>query len=186
MEVSSSLDHFLFNNCDLSNVNQIYSMSDVCPGQNRNRTLVSYIMYFVNNHPTVDEWEHQYFISGHSFMANDSHFGILERAKNQSRCLYSPKDWILTVQQLNDKFTVSEMNSQFKDFSVLLKHLTFRGKNASGNQFNWMHLKYFKVTKGSTILRYKTSNLPDAPIMEIDFGKRGHSLKNVNVPLFGE
>ena len=185
IEIASCLFDFL-SNYDLTKIKKVFSMSDACGGQNRNRCIVAFMMTFVNNHEMVDEWEHCFFVSGHSFMANDSHFGMLEKAKNNCSHLFSPDDWIYMIPNINDKFSAVKMGGKFREFDLLLKRFTFRSKNVDGDSFNWMNLKSFTVRKNSTIMSYKTSHLPDAPIMEIDFGKRGSSNISLDVPSLGE
>ena len=124
LEVSSALNAF-FDTVDLSTVRKIKSFSDTCGGQNRNKQLLAFMMHTCNVR-NINEWEHVYLESGHSYLPNDTDFSTLEKIKH-NRCIHSPPDWYLMMGNSGIKFKVIEMKNKFNNYVPLLNNLKFSG-----------------------------------------------------------
>ena len=159
-DVCSALSAYL-NSIDTQDVKKIYSFSDTCGGQNRNKTLLSFCMW-VCDYFKIDEWEHIYLESGHSYLPNDRDFSVIEKHLKSSRCpIYSKNGWFDLVlnSSLKTPFKVIDMRDKFYQFDQLAKCRSFnKSKTNDANPFNFLKLKAFTVKKQSDIVRYRTQD----------------------------
>ena len=68
--------------CGVQKYEEIHTFSDACGGQNRNKNVVSLFMYICET-TNIKSWTHIYLESGHSYLPNDTDFGVIERSKNK-------------------------------------------------------------------------------------------------------
>ncbi|KAG8303535.1 hypothetical protein J6590_108456 [Homalodisca vitripennis] len=76
----------------VSNQNHIIIYSDTCIGQNRNIKVALALMKFVQDSPSVNIVEQKFLVSGHSYLPNDSDFGLIEQCAKM-KSIYIPDDW---------------------------------------------------------------------------------------------
>lgn len=97
--------------------------SDQCGGQNRNIKMATLCQYIVA-HPdyTVDNIDHKFYVSGHSYLACDQDFGLVEKKKKFFKNIYLPDDWTTVIKAARDKnpFDVIKMT---KDDFISTKKL---------------------------------------------------------------
>lgn len=167
-EIASSILAFL-NDLDLSRFDEIRTFSDGCGGQNRNRTMLSFFMHICSTTP-IKTWTHCFLESGHSFLPNDTDFGKIEKAKKARCAVYSFDQWIELVKQC--RFAVIPMGGRFVDVSELCGFHTFRHQDSEGHKFNWLKMKWCRVTGDDDAVQYKHSCSPDEPIKFINFANK--------------
>lgn len=173
-EVASSILAFL-NTLDLTDYDEIRTFSDGCGGQNRNRTIVSFLMHICSTTP-IKTWTHCFLETGHSYLPNDTDFGKIEKLKSAQIGIYSFDQWVELVQRC--KFDVIKMKDKFDDLSQLSSYHNFRNQDTEGYRFNWLKMKWLRVSAGTDTVEFKTSCSPDDAIRTINFGKTGVSSAN--------
>jgi len=168
-EVASCIYEFLKIN-SMQNIRKIHSFSDSCGGQNRNRNIIAFKMWCCS-HFNIDEWEHTYMESGHSFLPNDQNFGKIEQAKKRCREIFTMEDWIdvIGTAQRKNPFHVIPMREKFVNVNALTASRKFAIKNDDGNKFSFLNMKWFLVNKNSDIFHYKNSNCMTDAKMSIKF-----------------
>jgi len=168
-EVASCILEFLKNN-PMSEIKQIHTFSDSCGGQNRNKNMIAFKMWCCHEFQ-IDEWQHSYMESGHSFLPNDQNFGKIELRKKRSTGIHTMKEWkeIIATSQTKNKFNVLEMKNKFINVSTLTASRKFNQKNDRGQKFSFLDLKWFSVKKDSNKFRYRNSNSESAEIQSIEF-----------------
>ncbi|KAF2344412.1 hypothetical protein FHG87_024832 [Trinorchestia longiramus] len=75
-EIGSCMLEFLKTQ-NLSAIEHVKTFSDCCGGQNRNRTMISFMMWACWNFD-LKSWEHRFMEPGHSYLPNDSDFRKIE------------------------------------------------------------------------------------------------------------
>lgn len=78
-EIGSCILHYIKNNVTS---NKLVMYFDQCGGQNRNikiETLCNYIV--ASSSFTVEEVDHKFLVSGHSYLPCDQDFGLIEKQK---------------------------------------------------------------------------------------------------------
>jgi len=157
-EVCSSLYEFLRAH-DLQNVKKIHSFSDGCGGQNRNRNVINFMMWCCDVFG-IEEWQHTYMESGHSFLPNDQNFGQIQKTKLRERNIYSFDEWmgVIAKSQIKNPFDVLKMGGKFLDLQQLTANCRFKPKSDDGEKFSFLDLKWICVRRGSEVLEYRYSN----------------------------
>ena len=87
-EIGSCLAHYCLERA-AEGVQYITAYSDACGGQNRNRKMVLMWMHICNI-SEVQEINHKFMTSGHSYLPNDSDFGLIER-ETRKNCALHPR-----------------------------------------------------------------------------------------------
>ena len=73
-------------------VKEITAYSDSCGGQNSNLKMALMWTHIVQTTSLI-EINHKFLISGHSYLPNDTDFGIIEKARPKSTQVYVPSQW---------------------------------------------------------------------------------------------
>ena len=165
-EICSCIYEFLKNR-DLLNIRKIITFSDSCGSQNRNKTIICFIMYvcyFFN----IDCWEHSYMESGHSYLPNDRGFGVISKRAKLISTVYDLDQWIDVIKtaRVKDPFVIKEMAHKFVDvenLSSLRKYCPTATDAPS--KFNFLKLKWFRVKKNSDTVEYRLKQ--DRPIFNL-------------------
>ena len=95
-EICSCIFEFL-STVDLSGKRTIRTFSDCCGGQNRNKNVICFFMYMCEK-PEIQEWEHIYQESGHSYLPNDRDFAAIEKKTRGTIVVNSKEDWFKLVE----------------------------------------------------------------------------------------
>jgi hypothetical protein len=164
--------------------------SDSCGGQNRNSKIALIWMYIVQT-TDIEEINHKFMISGHSYLPNDTEFGIIERATKKATEIYVPEQWYRLVSKCNKKtpFKVVQMTSeQFFSTKPLLDKSTVRKVAESGEKVEWLKIQWLRACKDSPQkLFYKYSLQDDYEFSCVNFAKRGRQDTVASlVPLYPE
>ena len=172
-EIMSCIYDFLMNSISLANYEKIHTFSDGCAGQNRNKTMISFMSYIVET-TNISEWTHSFMESGHSFLPNDTDFGRIERAKKRALNIFSPNEYKDLM--ISCKFSVTPMVGKMFDFAQIQEKFTFRKNNTDGDRFFISKVKWMRISKfSSKVLQYKLSNSLNEQAKNFDFSKRSGS-----------
>lgn len=168
--------------CLPETVTHIDSFSDNCGGQNKNKNIVKFWMYIVQN-THIKSVDHRFFVSGHSFMECDQDFAVIEKAKRRLTHIFTPEEWVSFVAGVSRKFIVVKM--QPKDFKSISPIDNLTKCNFTGlSKMQWLHFEHKQPYK----LFYKQVYNVDLPFEEIDYSKktvsRGRPRKEkINLPV---
>lgn len=112
-EVCSFLLHYILNKIS-PDITELHIFSDGCPGQNRNHTVVRFLMTLAAT-KRFTKICHYFPIRGHSFLPCDRDFGIVKRVVRRSDRIYLPEEYeqMIVTCRKTKPFTVT--NISYKD-----------------------------------------------------------------------
>ena len=161
-------------------IKTISAYSDSCGGQNRNHKIALIWMHIceISN---IEEINHKFLVCGHSYLPNDSDFGVIERATQKSCELYVPEQWCSIIEKCSRKnpYTVVRMKQEmFVSVSDLVKRCTVRKTSLQGNKVEWLKIQWIQVRKSSPMkLYFKYSIQEDIAFDCVDFGKKDRGVQ---------
>ena len=93
--------------------------ADSCSGQNKNKTMMVFLLSYIQNSPLFDVIEVVFPIRGHSYLPADRSFGHIEKQYRRHEVLKSPKDYqrILSNYGQVKKYGLDWICNDFKKFS---------------------------------------------------------------------
>ena len=170
---------------------KLCAWSDACGGQNRNIKVALLWMYLVSlDSCPIEEIEHKFCVSGHSYLPNDRDFSQIENKLRKIGNMYSYEEFcnvVASCKQNKNKFKVVKMTAEeFYSTEALQMLITNRKKDSKKNKVNWLNMKVIRVVKSKPgILFFKYSYDPDTPYLELDLKKRlgGPLLSEANMAL---
>lgn len=179
-EIGTCLIHYIKNFVFTS---KLIMYSDQCGGQNRNIKIAVLCKYILESELSVlNQIDHKFLVSGHSFMPCDQDFGVIEKNKKFVENIYVPDDWVRVIKTARKKnpFTVTTLTKQdFISTAALEKSITNRKKSAEDGSINWLKIQWLRYTKNDTYnIFYKDSNQEDVLFAKINIKKRNVSLYN--------
>lgn len=72
--------------------------SDQCGGQNRNIKMAALCDFIVTNPKyCCTQIDHKFLVSGHTYLACDQDFGLIEKQKKYHPEVYVPDDWLQVI-----------------------------------------------------------------------------------------
>lgn len=161
-----------------SGVTSITAYSDACGGQNRNYKLVLMWMHICKN-TDIEEINHKFMVSGHSYLPNDSDFGIIEKATRKASDIFIPGQWCTIIEKCNKKnpFSVIQMNADmFKSVKELSKAATIRKTTESGDRVEWLKIQWIKICKAEpNKMFFKYTVQDDVEFSCVNFSKKGRT-----------
>lgn len=95
-EICSNLYSYL---TKLDNDGEYKSLSlfcDNCPGQNKNKFVLSMLHYFLKNSKSVEEITLTYLVAGHTYMPVDSVHGVIEKYISNMN-IQAPSEWTTII-----------------------------------------------------------------------------------------
>lgn len=118
-------------------VDKIYMFSDNCSGQNKNFTLLLFYLSVIHSR-RLKEINHIYFRAGHTYMAADRDFALIEKNMRRHNYIFTPDEHINIIKNVratgDRTFEVVKMQQEdFKDFDYLKQFATRR--NPTGMRF---------------------------------------------------
>jgi len=157
-------------------VSKLIAYSDSCAGQNKNYNIVLMWLHItqVTNVATID---HKFMVPGHSFLASDSDFSVIEKAKHGVQYVYTPSDWYSLVHGARKKpapFTVVEMKSDdFYSTSNVAEHTIRKNTDEDGKAVVWRNIRWIRVEKEEpTVMKFKTTLQESVPFQRVDLQRR--------------
>lgn len=161
-------------------VSKVILYSDACGGQNKNSHVLAMFLMAMTENQNLVVIDHKFMVSGHSHMECDVDHGLIEKQKKRLGVPIShPHDWYQLVRGVGKKkkFQVVELlHGDFLNFADLLRtNLVMRKKDTSGNAFLWHDVKWFRYTKDTGNIFFKTSLNEEDPFRTICVARRGQT-----------
>ncbi|XP_074028086.1 uncharacterized protein [Leptinotarsa decemlineata] len=163
--------------------------SDQCGGQNRNIKMSLLCNYITaSRNFTVEEIDHKFLVSGHSYLPSDQDFGLIEKEKKFHPHVFIPQDWHTVIKHARKKhpFIVINMDkSNFFSTKFLESTITNRKVSESKTKVEWLKIQWLRFRKDfPNTLQYKYSNHEDVYFETVDLKKRKSVSKNtMELPL---
>lgn len=149
---------------------QIIIYSDTCTGQNRN-IKVSLTLLKLTQETEVEVIDHKFLVSGHSYLPNDSDFGVIEQA-SRNKTIYVAEDWYseITSVRRNKKFvTIKMQGDDFFKTDTLENAIKKRKKDALGDNVNWLNIQWLRYQKDKPFaIQFKYTLNDIVPYNELD------------------
>lgn len=116
--------------------------SDSCGGQNRNFKICLAMLKLVNDPALKTEnIDLMYMVPGHSYLPNDTDFGMIERAIMKTQSLFVPEHWYDVIKSAKRKkphFQVHPMRrEEFLSTTELQENVDNRKNGVDGKPVNW-------------------------------------------------
>lgn len=178
-EIASCLMHFIRNHVKTT---ELIMYSDQCGGQNRNIKMYSFCNFITcSSNFVVNRIDHKFLVSGHSYLACDEDFGLIEKRKKYHSNIYVPDDWVPVFKEARKRkpFIVIKMRTEdFFSSKELEERITNRKTNAEKAQVQWLKIQWIQISRDLPyIMRYKYSNNEDPPFYEVNLAKRNTSTR---------
>lgn len=173
-EVGSCIMHFVQH---FVKSEKLIMYSDQCGGQNRNIKIAAICNYMVmSNTFSVKEIHHKCLVSGHSYLACDQDFGLIEQQKRFHKHIYIPHDWLDVIKNArkSNPFQVIEISKEhFKSSKQLEDNITNRKVNSDKSKVEWLKIQWIYFTSEKPYcMHYKYSNNDTFEFFEVDLKKR--------------
>ena len=127
-------------------IRKLYVFSDNCAGQNKNYIFILFYIFLLHRRH-LEEVNHVFFQTGHTYMAADGDFACIEKAIRKQMYIYSPMDYadiIRNARRRNARFQVAMMTqADFYDFEQLKSRCTLR----KPNRIKFSEACYYKIKK---------------------------------------
>nr|CAI5841797.1 unnamed protein product [Callosobruchus analis] len=127
--------------------------SDQCGGQNRNLKMALLCDYIANSTDfSVEEIDHKFLVSGHSYLACDQDFGLVEKEKKYHKDIFIPKHWSIVIASARKKkpFQVIEMcKHDFFSTKRLENAVTNRKIGEGGVKVQWMKIQWLHFSSST-------------------------------------
>ncbi|XP_050509131.1 uncharacterized protein LOC126886301 [Diabrotica virgifera virgifera] len=153
-DIVSAFYAFLLANRDTTNIT---IWLDNCSSQNKNWTLIYFLIFIVNSSVIAAESVIlKYFQSGHTFMAADSFHHQVEMSLIRMKKVYDFNDFIQAVSNANS----SKVNVHSMKIGDFFKFTDYISKHKLKNMNPRVYLKdivSLKFERGKKILSYKTN-----------------------------
>lgn len=133
---------------------------DNCSAQNKNWTLYSAIVGFINNleldsSDNLNRITLKYFEPGHTFMSADSFHALVEKSFKASKRLYDYKDYEAALRKVGSIFSMT-----IGDFKNHRSHLS-HGQRSKATRPLLSDIYKAEFVRGSTSILYSTRRNPD-------------------------
>lgn len=151
--------------------------SDQCGGQNRNIKMSVLCKYIISsNENPVEEIDHKFLVSGHSYLSCDQDFGLIEKQKKIFRDIFIPQDWNKVIESARKRspFKLIEMTCHdFFSTSELEKLITNRKMSSNKSKVEWLKIQWLHYEKSHLFtIYYKYSNNPYVLYDSVNIAKR--------------
>nr|CAI5828727.1 unnamed protein product [Callosobruchus analis] len=175
-EIGTCIIHFMQTYVKTS---QVIMYSDQCGGQNRNTKLALICNHIIQSKKTtVQSIDYKFLISGHTYLACDRDFDLIEKSKKSFNDIFIPSDWIKVITNARKKnpFKIITLNhTDFISTELLQKNIVNHKEALSGRPVNWLKFQWlrYQLENPYTILFKETLNSDFAEFEIIDLKKRG-------------
>lgn len=151
----------------------IIAFSDSCGGQNKNKNILKFWMYVVQNF-NIQSVDHKFLEPGHTYMECDEDFALIEKHKRHVQYIYVPIEWNKAIQESSKKFSVTQMTStDFFSFSELAGIAPIIRNDKERRKIAWRQIRWIRVQKNQPYIMKFKDTLNDS----IDFYEADWSLK---------
>ena len=178
-----------------ANHNRIVLFSDSCTGQNRNIKMALTLLKLVQDPELVVKTiDLKFMVSGHSFLPNDSEFGVIESSSKKHQNIFVPKDWFDIIRNAKRKKPryqlITMQRNEFLSTAALEESVINRKKDTNNIPLNWLKIRWMQFEKGQEfVLKFKETLSDLLPFRQINLqkpslgGRNLVSLKNVKQEL---
>lgn len=170
IEICSHIYLYLTKLDDTKDIESVHLFCDNCPGQNKNKYIMSMIMYFLRASSSINKIVLTYLVAGHTYMPVDSMHANIER-KIKNLQVQAPSEWSTIIRNARTKPKPYEVtavdHSQFLNWKSILSMKKL--KNTEGNEIKIADIKTIEFEKGNSNVKIKTSYNKDSPISEVPF-----------------
>ena len=170
IEICSCINKFINTFVPLQ-VKKLHIFSDNCSGQNKNFTLLMFYLSLIHS-VRFEEITHTYFRPGHTYMAADRDFALIEKNLRRVNYVFTPDehiDIIKKTRRVGERsfpFEVVKMEQwDFKDYECMRRLVTQR----KPTRFRFIDSCYFRVSHED-----KTGYQCDSNYMTLTEGKGEH------------
>lgn len=151
--------------------------SDQCGGQNRNIKMSVLCNYIVSSSENpIEEIDHKFLVSGHSYLPCDQDFGLIEKQKKFFRDIFIPQDWNKVIESARKRSPFKLIEMTFHDFfstSELEKLITNRKISSNKSKVEWLKIQWLHYRKSHPFtIYYKYSNNPHVLYDTVNIAKR--------------
>lgn len=145
-----SFIHYYIEKFVSPNVKILYLFSDNCASQNKNNTLVRFLVT-LSHMGRFDSIFHRFPEPGHSFLPCDRYFGVIEKKKKLIERIFLPQEYMNLVKSASKKFHVIPVTQDIMYNYVEHLKLFFNSlpKAMSNEKFAISTYRVFKYTKNS-------------------------------------
>lgn len=150
-EVATILRRYIKMVDDRGSVKHLLLYSDSCPGQNRNKVILSCIHYCLQVCENLNTVQINYLLPGHTYMPVDSMHSVIEKSVSHN-IIWAPSQWA-TV------FSLARKNPKPYDIEVLT-HTDFEGWDSVAD-------KYFKGNLVGKISKVRIATFKKSTLSKI-------------------
>ncbi|CAG9773480.1 unnamed protein product [Ceutorhynchus assimilis] len=173
-EIGSCLLHYCKN---FVKEKKLIMYSDQCGGQNRNIKMALICDFIATSTEfTVNEIDHKFLVSGHSYLPCDQDFGIVEKEKKFHKDIFLPVHWVTVIKSARKKKPFQVIEISGKDFfstRVLENSITNRKVSENGSKVEWMKMQWLRYTsENKHRFQFKYSNSEDVLFNSVNVSKR--------------
>lgn len=143
-EVASVLLNYL--NTHMQGTRELIVFSDNCGGQNKNWTIMSFWLQLVRE-KRFENIEHWFLVPGHTFLASDRDFAIIEKYKRKISHVYTTDDWAKIIKKCKkkDPFEVRIMQQEdFYGFGNLLQIISKKNTMDDKSKLDFSNARCFR------------------------------------------
>ena len=131
-EIASILYAFVKNHC--KNLNKLTFWCDNYGGQNKNQYLAQALIYIVNT-TNIEKVDLKFPYKGHTFLADDSNFGNIEKKIWQKEILYTIEDYKKAIESAHS-YRENGTSQRKKIIARLMKRTDFKDFNINNFLLN--------------------------------------------------
>nr|CAI5822717.1 unnamed protein product [Callosobruchus analis] len=170
-EICTNLYSYLTQLDKAGNYQAVSLFCDNCPGQNKNKFILSMLMFFLKNSTSITEVTITYLVAGHTYMPVDSVHAVIERyARNMT--VHAPSEWPTIIRNARKRPNPYEVFSiHFRDFlNWKLLSVPKKLRAANGIDIRVGDIKRAIISKDNLkCMRISTAYEPDCTFYEINW-----------------
>lgn len=152
-EICTNLYSYLHDLDQMGNYQSVSLFCDNCPGQNKNRFVLSMLCFFIKNSRSITNISLTYLVAGHTYMPVDSVHAVIEKYTAKIN-IQAPSEWPTILRNARRRPKPYEViNVHFKDF------------------LDWKVLAVPKKLKGSDGIEIKINDIKIAKFSKSDSNK---------------
>lgn len=163
----------------------IVFFSDSCTGQNRNIKMSLTLLKLVHDPALAAETiDLKFMVSGHSFLPNDSEFGVIESSSKKHQNIFVPQDWLDIIKNAKRKkprYEVTRMERiEFLSTKALEEAIFNRKKDSANVPVNWLKIRWLRFERGQEfIIKFKETLSDLLPFRQINLQKPNQVGRNI-------
>lgn len=148
----------------------IIAFSDSCGGQNKNKNVLKFWMYVVQNFD-IQSVDHKFLEPGHTYMECDEDFALIEKHKRHVQYVYVPTEWNKAIKESCKKFSLTQMTSaDFFSFSELEGITSIVRNDKEKRKIAWRQIRWIRLEKDQPFtMKFKNTLSETVEFYEADW-----------------